>query len=52
MVVLLDRLVRCLRAWAGGTELASAEEEEEGGQQHQDDRQEDAHHHHQGWEDS
>ena len=45
MVVLLDRLVRCLRAGAGGAELAPAEEEEEGGQQHQDDRQEDAHHH-------
>ena len=46
MVVLLDRLVRRLRAgWAGGAELAPAEEEEEGGQQHQDDRQEHAHHH-------
>ena len=45
MVVLLDRLVRCLRAGAGGAELAPAEEEEQGGQQHQDDRQEHAHHH-------
>ena len=45
MVVLLDRLVRCLRAGAGGAELAPAEEEEQGGQQHQDDRQENAHHH-------
>ena len=46
MVVLLDRLVRRLRAGgAGGAELAPAEEEEEGGQQHQDDRQEHAHHH-------
>ena len=45
MVVLFDRLVRCLRAGAGGAELAPAEEEEQGGQQHQDDRQEHAHHH-------
>ena len=45
VVVLLDRLVRCLRARAGGAELAPAEEEEEGGQQHQDDCQEHAHHH-------
>ena len=45
MVILLDRLVRCLRAGAGGAELAPAEEEEQGGQQHQDDRQEHAHHH-------
>ena len=45
MVVLLDRLVGCLRARAGWAELAPAEEEEEGGQQHQDDGQEDAHHH-------
>jgi hypothetical protein len=51
VVVLLDRLVRCLRARAGGAELAPAEEEEEGGQQHQDDCQEHAHHHNQGWED-